>query len=290
MKFAAALFSLFLIYSLAAFSQTSGSYIQTHAQSFTGLEVPLELIASLSNKKLILIGEAHGTNEMPEYTFKIIQQLSRNGELALGLEFPISTQDAIDAYLKSGDEKILASLDFFKDSSYHSGRGSKAMIEFLKNVRSLPAIKVFCFDIPDNSSNPARDTLMAENILKYMKSNPHRMVLTYSGNIHSRLTEGFPDNPTHKNMGSELLSLSHGALNLQNTTNILYRANEGSDWFCSREKDNSITCGLKNFGPINSTYASSIPSARYYLKEPTITDGHAHTIFLRKITGSLPQF
>jgi hypothetical protein len=124
---------------------------------------------------------------------------------------------------------------------------------------------------------------MAQNVIEFMGKNPNLKVVTFSGNIHSRLTEGFPGNLSHKNMGSEILRLASGKLSLRNSRNILFRYDEGSAWQCVFDKDKKIVCGDRAFGPADTVYATATNLDRYYLREPEITDGHFESIFIRRV-------
>src|SRR5437868_6684292 len=172
-------------------AMTSVDFIKKNAVPLQALEVPPTLISSLENKKLYLIGEGHGTKEYPEYAGAIAEAASKKYSVAMGLEFPSDIQSTIDQYLVSGDEKLLRGTEFFKNSSYHSGRGSQAMVALLRKLRSLK-IPVLCFDIAQSWSGRDRDTAMAKNIFNFITSHPGTLLITYSGNVHSRLNNGFP--------------------------------------------------------------------------------------------------
>ena len=279
-----------LVFSLqVSLASTTNEYIKINSVEFKDNEISPTLISAIENKQLILIGESHGTNEMPDFTYSLVKVLAEKHEIALGLEFPIEIQEPIDAFMASGDEKVLADILFFKDANFHSGRGSEAMIRMLKNVRTIKKLKVFCFDSAEpNFTSPSpveRDTRMAMNILGFIKANPNKKIITYSGNIHSRLTPGYANNPNHKNMGAETLKFSNGNLTLSNSINILFRYDQGSAWQCWFDTDKKIICGSRSFGPYETIYASSLPFNRYFLQEPEITDGHFESVFIRSISA-----
>lgn len=284
---------IFFLVPFSGFAQTSVDYIRSHAQPLQDLEVPDALAASLSGARVVLFGEMHGTQEMPAYTFSVARRLAHEHSVALGFEFPVDLQKDIDTFLKTGDERILARLDFFQDVQYHSGRGSRMMIQLLRDLRKFPQIKIFCFDITtaqhqDPTNLSQRDTMMAQNILNFWKRNQNRMLVTLSGNIHSRLTNGFPGVPDHLNMGAELLRLSQGQLSMQNVRNVLYRFYEGSIWGCQTSAQVTNLCKDWVIRPYQDAYSQALTSARYFLQEPQMTDGHLESIFIRKLTPSEP--
>ncbi|MBJ6759802.1 hypothetical protein JGU66_03445 [Myxococcaceae bacterium JPH2] len=275
---------------MAATRERNSEYIKTHAQEFKGLDVPSALLGAIDNHRLVLIGESHGIEELPEYVFQITQAVAAKREVALGLEFPRDIQESVQAFLKTGDEKLLASTAFFQDANYHSGRGSASMVRLLTNLRRLPNVQVFCFDEPRSGERVTeRDTKMARNILDFTTAHPERTVLVFTGNIHSRLTVGTPWDPKARNMGAEILRLSQGALTLQNTTNLQFIYDEGTAWQCWGSAPGApMDCGGKKVGPVNSLYRTAVPFMRYFLAEPKMTNGHLHSVFIQRVSASMP--
>lgn len=271
---------LFILCCATARAETSVNYIQSHAVLGSNGHIPPNPIDEFRAMRLVLIGEMHGTNEMPELAVQMIKGLSQNGPTAVGVEYPIELQPNLDRFMTSGDEKALTETPFFQDVNYGSGRTSGAMISFLQAIRSLKDIAVFCFDIPFKSQVEARDTAMASNVVAYLKAHPDRRIITYSGNLHSRLSG--------KCMGAEILRLSAGALSLANSRNVNIRASKGSIWACFATSDGKVDCGLHHVGPSQSNYAMAIKSDLYFLTEPEMTDGHVSTLFNRNISASFP--
>ncbi len=83
------------------------------------------------DRRLILLGETHGTNEMPELTGELVNQLSHDYRVNVGIEYPSDMQRAVDQFMATGNESVLLATKFFQNPSYHSGRGSRAMVAFL---------------------------------------------------------------------------------------------------------------------------------------------------------------
>lgn len=270
-------------------AEPTDTYIQKNAVKISDLAVPKQLLKNLKDKELLLIGEQHGATEYPAYAGAVVEALSKNQPVALGLEFPKDIQPVIDQFLQTGDENLLHATAFFQDPVYHSGRGSHAMVALLKKMRALH-IPVFCYDIANGNAYAARDTEMAKNILEYKNAHPDTMIVTYSGNVHSRLINGFPGNPGHINMGAEALRLSAGNLTLENTTNLNFVSAEGSIWNCLFDNNSAtgVSCEKRKLGPGFGPYARATNWKRYYLKEADLSEGHAHTVFIRTISASLP--
>lgn len=274
-------------FSPIGWAATPVDYIRANAIEFTE-ELPQALYANLATKDLVIIGEMHGTQEQPKRTFQIINELAKAQPLLVGLEFPINTQPELDRYFATGDENILRGIYFFQEPRYHSGRGSLAMIELMRNLRAFKNVKVFAFDVPDDFRGNDRDTQMAKNVLNIIAQNGNQKMLVYTGNIHSSLVIGHAWDARAITMGSEVLRLSEGKFTLQNTGNMQYRFVGGTAWYCMREASGAVTCDARPFGPVRSQYSTAVPFATYYLNEPELTEGHYNTVFIRELSASMP--
>lgn len=269
-----------------ALASTPSQYIEKHAVNIQG-NLPSQLFSAIGNKRLVLLGEVHGTNELPDLGLQIITKLAEQKPLLVGLEFPIELQPQIDQFMKTGDLNILKELKFFTDAEYHSGRGSIAMVNLLVSLRGLPSVSVFCFDTRFGLNGNTRDTQMAINILNVAARQPDKSMLVYTGNLHSRLTPGAPWDPNFKTMGAEVLGLSEGQFTLENSESINLRYDQGSAWQCI-QASGKIVCEERSFGPGNSTYATAVPFDSYFLEEPGLTDGHQNSLFIRVVSASPP--
>ncbi len=281
-------FLLAFIFAVPAMAATSVEYIQANAVEMTD-QIPQALITNLSSKDLVIVGEMHGTTEQPQKTFQLIKELAKNEtQFLVGLEFPINIQPELNRFFETGDESILRGIYFFQEPRYHSGRGSLAMIELMKNLRTLRNVKVFAFDVPDDFRGNDRDTQMAKHVLEIIKNNQNHKMLVYTGNIHSSLVIGHAWDAQAITMGSEILRLSQGEFNMQNTSNIYYRFVGGTAWYCMRERTGGVSCDARPFGPLRTVYSAAVPFAAYALTEPELTEGHFNTLFIRELSASMP--
>lgn len=289
------------------------TWVRFHFRHIEGNEVPLILTQTFKNKKLVMFGEMHGTNEMPAYAAAVIKQTARKfPNIYVGVEFPVEIQPNIDQFMKTGDPRFLKSTKFFNDPTQHSGRGSQAMVAFLNELRTAGDVRVFCFDM-QSTKKENRETLMAKRVLSVIaeinspkmaklleenkkheaelpikaRRNLDPLVFVYTGNIHSRLTPGWPGSPDAPTMGSELIRLTNGEMNEDNMVSIQFRYEKGSAWNCMMD-NGRIDCGPRLLQQPRSQYTDSIDDSRYYLKERELTDGHNHAIFIREITASHP--
>ncbi|MEO6902036.1 MAG: hypothetical protein ABI315_02655 [Bacteroidia bacterium] len=141
----------------------------------------------ITDKKVIVVGEMHGTTEVPLFVLQLIKQLKKSQKkLTVGLEIPINYQKEINDFMKSGDFEKLKKLDHFK---YPDGRTSIAMGQLIKGLRELSGVKTICFDIDTNLRYGInRDSLMGVNLSESYRDG-QMVILT--GNLHANLKEGY---------------------------------------------------------------------------------------------------
>lgn len=69
---------------------------------------------SMAEKKVVILGEYHGTQESPADLFKIAQTLaSTHKSVLIGLEIEDWVQSDVDQFMASGDPEILRKSVFF---------------------------------------------------------------------------------------------------------------------------------------------------------------------------------
>lgn len=264
------------------------SYIQEHKQTINDDRLPPDFWSAIAQKRLLLVGETHGTNEQPQWMARIAREVSSaQNEIAIGLEWPKNIEVDVQRYIDSGDESILANLDFFKDPNYHVGRGSQAMVALLRELRKFTHVSVFCLDIEPGQSMSDRDTQMAKNVLEYIDGHPQTLVITYTGNVHARLTNGYPGSEKAINMGAEILRLGRDHLSFSNVTNLMLRYSQGKQYRCRMVGD-QFRCGVVEISKLNDSYTQADDGRPYFLGEPSLYEGYQLGLFSRVLTASLP--
>jgi len=115
-------------------------------------------------QQVILIGEAHGTAELPRYTGELVCSLLKAGKsVILAIEQDGDEQDGLNRYLRSAgtanDRKIL--LRGRTWGTYSDGRGSLAMFELVEAMRALrqdgQRVGVLAFRRADNLEVPMEE-------------------------------------------------------------------------------------------------------------------------------------
>src|SRR5258708_1877132 len=140
---------------------------------------------------LLLLGELHGTSEIPRFVGDLACEasLGKSG-VQLGLEIPRNEQLRIDSFLAStgtpGDYQTLLEGQFWR-RPLQDGKSSRAMVELLDSIRRLKgsgaSINVFLFDLATRAQD--RDAEMAKNILAIRTQAPNDLFLILTGNAHA---------------------------------------------------------------------------------------------------------
>lgn len=231
----------------------------------------------LADKEVIVVGEMHGTTQVPFFVLKLIRQLSQNDKMiSVGLEIPANYQSDIENFLNSGDFDKLLALDYFK---YADGRTSVAMGELIKGLRKISKLNVVCFDIVSGlGSNVNRDSLMGVNLSRNYKGG---QMIILTGNLHANLKEGYWQ-PKYKSaifyfnkisgLGDKLISL-----------NTYY--DSGTIWNCMQDGCKERDAG-SNGGNLKQSYGLTNFVGIYDHVHPS---GYSGFVYFDKVTASKPM-
>ena len=203
----------------------------TSAQSAEPDCVPqTEVDVTRIDASVILIGEVHGTQEIPRFTAGLVCSLLHAGRLViLGLEHSSEQQHLLNCYVtSSGDERAKAALlQGINWRKYSDGRGSQAMYELVDEMRRLrlqgqpvgllaingnenidvPMTSAVAVQIApaDNATlNRVGNEEMAYNVLRAMAAYRPYVVVVLAGYSHTSTIQDVSNNPmflTYRPMG-----------------------------------------------------------------------------------------
>lgn len=253
------------------------------------VEVTTATRKAMSGVKMLLLGELHGTNEVPEFALTLACQLAAEGsKVVLALEMPASTQPAIDLLMESGgtkSEELLTTPFWSKTMPF--GVSSSAMFGLLRQVATQPAvyrdISVLAFDPPlqtvstDSPQSPARITQvredgMAQNLMKSVARNPEAIHVIVVGNLHATRQIGSRNNPLHRPLAAILAE----KLPMLNFT-VAHAG--GKAWVCSPK------CG-----PTEFSANSEVALPRRIEEDPARKEGGFDGVFyVGNLTVAAPQ-
>lgn len=211
--------------------------------------------AAAIRERVILVGELHGTEEMPAFVSGLACSLLQAGrQVVLSLELPGDVQAEIERYLASeGSEPARQPLYGSRFGKLLDGRGSIAYMEVIERVRVLRKkgvpISVAATDVsqgPGERKPGSRDSVMADNIAALARSNPAATVISLSGNSHARKKKGGHTGANFEPMGYLLTKQMP-------THAISFAHRGGTAWVCMPD------CGvqdIESLGNGSSTKAS----------------------------------
>jgi hypothetical protein len=147
-------------------------------------EVIKAVITLAEQTHILIFGEIHGTQEVPQLVSDYLERLQPLGYGALALEIPYSEAETLWRWATGETQGIP---QFFSHPS-GDGRGNEQVLALVRKATQLN-FRVFCFDAELAGNWQERDRIMAENLLnKWEHTCPEKKVVCICGNLHSRLS------------------------------------------------------------------------------------------------------
>jgi hypothetical protein len=202
----------------------------------------------------IIVGEMHGTNEIPDGFTNLVCLASRSrGAVTVAIEYPADMQPVLDAWLDSdGGEAARVALlaGPFWRNPMQDGRTSVAFLRMLDRLRLMHRAgtvrSVRGFDMPnDGSDKRDRNAAMADRLTKIADAAPG-LTLVLVGNYHAIIREM----PTPQGPVRPAASL----LPADKKVSVDVVGAGGSMWNCQMEG-----CHLYDYGPQPSGPAGIAP-------------------------------
>lgn len=205
-----------------------------------GIADAVRLIRSeAAGHRLILLGEKHGTQQIPRLVAKLVSAYAEQGPVLLGLEVHHSEQAALRRYLASdGGPSARSALQagpFWNVKGVqHDGRRNYATLDLIEQLRQLrvqgQAIDILPYDNPPNqiADSQKRDKAMAVRLRNAFAALPRGRLLVVSGNVHAMLVRpSYAPAEMQTPMGSYLRDLDPYSVNIS--------ANGGESWTCMQQ-------------------------------------------------------
>ena len=190
-------------------AQNTGSVTQTQSipKESAVYSLSQEIMGSLrdaaAGSDILILGEVHGTREVPAVAAALLTPLSQLGYQMLALEIPMAQRDAILAWAKGTTNGVPG---FFANPS-EDGRGNIELLTLIRTAVSPPfQWQLICFDeftegLATNTPSQAelialgakRDTAMASSLCEqYERQTTKTKVLAICGNLHARTANHAP--------------------------------------------------------------------------------------------------
>lgn len=148
--------------------------------------VARELLALAEVSDVLLLGELHGTQDVPRLTASLLPKLTTRGYGALALEIGTGERDALAAWASGETDEPPR---FFAQPGA-DGRGNVQALALVKEAAQI-RWQILCFDVNVMGTHDKwadRDAGMAENLTaQWENCCPDAKVIGICGNLHSRL-------------------------------------------------------------------------------------------------------
>jgi hypothetical protein len=264
-------------------SETPIDYIKANAIDIEGRAIQSEgFMQAIQDYDLIIVGEVHGTSEYPAFVVELARLLASSGkDVSIGLEIPENYRQDIEEAFEKRDMNLLENSGFFK-RDFQDGRSSMAMAAMIANSMQPDGVRFFAFDRDERMPDIERDLEMAQNVVDHVLTVKPDVTILLTGNLHSRL-EDDPEDSWTTPMGYYLSRIKGSPFKSQRILSMLGRVGEGSFWINVDGK-----MGVHRSPKISDNYSEANISARYFLKEPELRNGHNSTFYLRTASASLP--
>lgn len=224
----------------AAMAVSAAAWGRPAAQVDDGIaEAAHAIQAHAGPRRLILLGELHGTREIPELVRTLTARYADAGPVLLALEMPYPEQASLDAYLRSdGGADALAALRarpfWQRADTDHDGRRSEDMLELIDAVRALRRhgrdVALLAYDMAAETARRdanARDRFMADVVRHAYDALPRGRLLVLGGNVHAMLERpGYAPPQMPVPMGTHLRELQ--------PVSVRIGASTGEYWACMR--------------------------------------------------------
>jgi hypothetical protein len=159
--------------------------------------------------KVILIGEQHGTAEIPAFVLDLAcQAVESDVPIQVGVELPESERERVQAFLASNgdiDARRALTSGGRWEADYQYGLTSEAMLGLFEGLCALARqghdLRIVLFDQPGGGGSEARDRRMAEYLAGVVNESTDALFVVLTGNIHSRVSPGTRWNPEYEPMG-----------------------------------------------------------------------------------------
>ena len=151
-------------------------------------------LLAMAERRYFIVGELHGTAEIPVLFGDLVCQAAAGGPMTVGLEMAAESQAALDAWLASdGGPEARAALLRDRFWRFGDGRASEAMLGLLERLRSMKAagapIRLLAFVpvVARAATQTPYERAMAANWARALADAPGTRLLVLVGNIHSRV-------------------------------------------------------------------------------------------------------
>ncbi|MGY3266652.1 calcium-binding protein [Lysobacter sp. HA35] len=201
-----------------------------------------DVIRQSQGHRLVILGDLHGTREIPLLVGGVVERLSTREPVLLALEMPSAEQGPLDAAMASRDASIarrllLARPWWQRSDDQHDGRRSLDMLDLIERMRVLKHrghdAVVLAYDVGEGETQTdpsVRDRVMAGRVRQAYLAAPGRRVVMLTGNFHAFLKiPSYMQMPTAISAAGMQLADLHPA-------SLRIGAKRGTAWGCVQHR------------------------------------------------------
>lgn len=209
-----------------------------HASEAAISEAVKRIQKNAGSHRLVVIGEMHGTREMPDLMEQLAENYSAEGPLLVALEITRDEHAVLARHMDSPDNSLQAEMR--KRAAWNvlpeknDGRRTQDMLDLIDALRSLRAsgrdIAILPYDLAKGAYQDGedRDRQMAMHIRRAYDALPEGRLLVLTGNVHAMLVKKDSSfgQQLQTPMASYLADLDPYSVNISALT--------GSIWACTK--------------------------------------------------------
>lgn len=158
--------------------------------------VAAQIRGAAGPRRLVVLGEMHGTREVPLLVAALVESYAADGPVRIALELPHAQQAALGAWVGgSARETAVASITaadpgWSRDAGGNDGRRNLELLDLLDRLRELRAagrdVDVLAFDVAgEQGSAAARDRMMAARLRDAYAKRVDARWIVVTGNVHA---------------------------------------------------------------------------------------------------------
>ncbi|MBK5285240.1 MAG: hypothetical protein JJE25_07530 [Bacteroidia bacterium] len=262
-----------LIFSNAG-GQVFPNYLKEHAVKIERLDsLNKQVYNLLSDNRLIMIGEMHGTNEPAKFVTGLAKLFADHDDsVQVGFEIPSSQ---MTAFSKSHTDKSIFQSGFFSQRST-DGRASIAWATAISVISKISKAQIFFYDVNEEDFSDRRDSVMYLNIKSKLLEHPTWKTITLSGNIHNMLLPFRGENKTANYLSNDI------ELNLEdNLCSLNHRYQKGT---ANNNRGNGLQ--IYDMGNIETEYSTTVNFDNYLFLFPINYNDKYDGIFFTRIISA----
>ena len=209
-----------------------------HASEAAISEAAKRIQKSAGSHRLVVIGELHGTREIPDLMERLAENYSAEGPLVVALEITRDEHAVLARHMGSPDNRLRAEMR--KRAAWNvlpeknDGRRTQDMLDLIGALRSLRAsgrdIAILPYDLSKGAYQDGedRDRQMAMHIRRAYDALPEGRLLVLTGNVHAMLVK------KDSSFGKQLQTPMTSYLADLDIYSVNISALTGSIWACTK--------------------------------------------------------